>query len=482
MENKNKKKGLIIGVIAIVIIAILAIVYFAPKEQPQNTTPVVQKDDCVNGCELVDDPTPEAKTNKFNITYSGETVKYNAYDFIIEKMSQAQYWTYDQYHPLYRIQPNGFAVSKEQTIANATGWDLYDEKTASFVRGCQGRLIINFSNNTANSDPSFYSDTNELSGSNILEPTRSDLSVIEYDYNNEQYKRFVYANDTESTNFDSEEEYRWVNEPYWEINRTIQFYNDVFEEVGIPLLNQPEGTLTQYKNKTINVPIELVELKYSDRWGDDLIHSPFDERVGWNWYWEKDTDNVWISDYRDVLNKQFPESSENEMIQITYKDEEYQLNKFAPVFLCLADKKQSKIYGEEEGFGLTQYYNNGGAFVTYYLKPIYKEIFGFNGVYFCEENTLPGGNDITNIMTSEKFNSGIKVMSDISYLMSIHNKGDFTVGYEMDMAFPFGIDDFNEYINELLEHYNVQNIYGKDFLQYLTLLYSVSTQKELGLR
>ena len=140
MENNKKKKYLYIGIIIILItISIVLGIYTSINNR------TINNNDCVD-CVVEKD---DKRLNLFNIKYSGETKEYNAYDFIIEKMSQAQYWTYDQYEPIYNTVENHYEPSKDHVINNATGWVLYDEETASFARGYEGRLIINFADNTA---------------------------------------------------------------------------------------------------------------------------------------------------------------------------------------------------------------------------------------------------------------------------------------------------------------------------------------------
>lgn len=476
----NKKKGLII---AIIVLLVGACGYFLISKN--NNTPANDCVDCV--IEPSTNTTSVKKAKNFNIVYSGETKKYNAYDFIIEKLGQAQYWTYEQYEPIYNTVANHYSPSKEHVINNATGWILYDEDTASFARGYEGRLIINFADNTAISHTSFYNfdyDNSSFSLSN--EPLQNSFTFYDFVSGNE-YK--MLEDGTKYDERTSIAEYDMLWDEYNEINRTLIFYEKIFNELGISILNMPKGTLASYKNKTINVPIELINLKYWDREQDNLIHSPFDERVGWTWHWE-DEENIWLDDYRDVFNQQFPNSTDKELEEVIDLDGSIITeNTYAPVFLCLTNTKWSDIYEQEEGLTGTEFYNFAGAFETYYLKPLYKEIFGFNGVYFYDEEKMPmfkDGDDFYGIgfRTLDYFNNKFYLDNNIvGEIVYIYDKGDVPIGANEQLAIPIGgFDNVVASMKMIKDHYNIQSQFGEDYPTQLSLLYNINEQLSLGLR
>ena len=296
MEKKNKKFYAILGVALVLVVAVVLIFVLKPNTNQNEQNNQNCEDD---SCEVInhDDVNEEVQPGLFGLIYSGETVRYNAYDFIIEKMGQAQYWTYDEYDPDYHfdhVDENGkweegwgvyndYDTEHPRPIHNATGWVLYDENTASFVRGFDGRLIIDFSNYKAYSNPIYnISDSHIV---DIMKPigyTNNGHNFLEEDFNPE--RTYDFNNEIVPT-----EVYIKV---YEEIKNTFNFYNDIFDSLGIPLINKPQGTLTSYKNMTIDVPVELVEIKYTDRWNDDLIHDPWSDQKGlWSWYWEEDANH-----------------------------------------------------------------------------------------------------------------------------------------------------------------------------------------------
>lgn len=471
----NKKKGLII---AIVVLIVGTCGYFLISKN--NNTPA---NDCVD-CAIKPstNTTSVKKAKNFNIVYSGETKKYNAYDFILEKMEQAQYWTYEQHEPVYNFTYNydyeKLTNSKPKVlhnIKNATGFILYDEDTASFTRGFEGRIIINFSENKAICDDYFNPNPDD----------ENDIKDILTKDKNLEYPETIYEFNIANT--DSNNRY-FLFDVDDEILNTMTFYNNIFDELDIPLLNMPKGTLKSYKNKTIDVPIELIELKYSDRWCDDLIHSPFDERVGFDWCWENNKDNEWLNDYKDVFTKQSPEPKENLFLPnlTTGANVAY----YAPIFLAFESKNYSNYYLHEQWNSDTanKYENFSGAYLTYYLKPLYKYVFGFNGVYFYDHSKPLGAIDKNNdlLFGDEFFADALNWYyreTDIGFVMPIYNSGDERVGNQYQITgLSFNVDDLNNYLNSVIDKNNGTSCFGTDYCRNLYLLYAPAMQRELGLR
>ena len=479
-EKKDKKKKILIGVL-ICVLAIVALFIAKPwNKEARNNTAV--EEPCEN-CTV-------HKNNPFDLSYSGETIKYNAYDFIIEKMSQAQYWTYDEYHTpywLYGPDENGnyFMPSyEEEPIINATGFTLFDEDSASFARGCEGRLIINFSENTADANPDFRMESNETEGYDLHDEPFGNMFESIYEFNDGIY---YYYTDEELTDEYKQswivsEEYMSWNDTYNEIKRTMEFYETIFKELDIPLMNMPKGTLASYKNKTIEVPKELLEIKYWERFNDDKIHTPFDERVGWDWYWENDEDNVWLDDYRDIFNQQFPEATSAEMETIYDFDDnrDYTYARYAPIFLSAANPNRSAEWKDLPRMATPWSENEGGAVAKYWLKPLYKHIFGFSGVYFTDSTKFNGDHQLTGFDTLDDFNGGLKV-AGADEVVALYNAGECPIGFTYSMD-GYCLNGIQLYMQELCDHYGVENPYGPDFLTNMHMLYDYNYQRRLGIK
>ena len=488
---KNKKKTLII--IAVCIAAFAGI--FAISKIQKNTDSK-ENEPCEN-CTV----NTVQSNNPFNIVYSGETKTYNAYDFIIEKMSQAQYWTYDEYEPEYWAQANSGAETnfevvtvKEHVNVNGTGWVLSDENTASFARGFEGKMEIHFVNNTAecntryatidsivrHNDPSIHFGTHtrkyDLSDFDITQDWTSwyaeediddaeifahDFGYVLYDCNQRVYKTLKYDEITETytDEFDVKEPFGpnyyilggAKNDLYWEVENTLKFYNDVFKEAGCPLLNMPEGTLASYKNKTIEVPVELIELRYTDRWGDGLIHCPWRDQEDFELDITKRDDIVWLENYEDILNQEFP--AETEMFSIDMCDsegnhiEDLKYPYYSPVFLQMETIEWLKEYGPDEN----------SSIVANYYAPLYKHIFGFNGIYFINTDKYAYP-DPYHLLKRDNFSTNKiegKLNGDI---IPIYKTGDVASDTEIEQRW-----DLLNYFNNLLKYYDKENIFGVDY-------------------
>lgn len=263
---------------------------------------------------------------------------------------------------------------------------------------------------------------------------------------------------------------------FYEIYETLQFYNKIFAELDILILNEPAGTLTIYKNKTIQVPVELIELTYLNRECDGKINSIFDERSGWQVHWEEDENVPWLEDYRDVLNQKFPETSEDSyIVGVDGRKWAY----YSPIFLYCAHTDWYNEMGDD------YYYKNdidqadsSGAIMMYYVKPLYEKIFGFNGIYFVDDNKVNDGAQADASLTLEDINSGHIDMSTFgNNALSIHNAGDVTFSNSNQ------IYNMTDYVEDLTKYYNIESQFGKDYLKMFEYVYNVGGyQEKLGLR
>lgn len=487
----------------IIVVSILALTgvagYFLANKSPV-TMMQSQDQECEN-CTIEPNSSKVNKAKYFDIVYSGKAVEYDAYDFIIEKMSQAQYWTYDDVHPEYHAAINRDKPQYDDVIPNGTGWTLINEDTATFARGFESRLVINFSNNTAFNDPS-YCDLDYLTaphgegvrwgngrGANQSiqweyydlhnEPYQEEPNSEEwlehrrtYDFNNMLYNgNEILDKDTGRINNTIE----FDSVIYSEIQETLDFYNKVFAELDIQILNQPKGTLSSYKGKKIQVPVELIELSYLNRHCDGKINSIFDERSGWKIHWEEDKNIPWLDDYRDVLNKEFPEAPEDSYITSSETGERWAY--YSPIFLFSANPDWydfvSDRYKEVQILDPTNADENG-ALTLYYIKPLYEHVFGFNGIYFVNSDSVASGAQTDATLTLDKFNEGIYLWEND--ILPIHNKGEHL------FACSNTPEATVDYLEELMHYYNAENIFGHDYIKTIQFAYNSGRQKELGLR
>lgn len=493
-----KKNGKILFVILFISIVSFAVLLIGDK--PFKDTDILYNGDSI--ANITDENINKAKY--FDIVYSGKTVEYDAYDFIIEKMSQAQYWTYDDIHPEYHAAINRDKPQYDDVIPNGTGWTLIDEDTATFARGFESRLVINFSENTAFNDPS-YCDLDYLTaphgegvrwgngrGANQSiqweyydlhnEPFQEESDSEEwlkhrrtYDFNNMLYNgNEILDKDTGRINSTIE----FNSNRYNEIQETLDFYNKVFAELDIQILNQPKGTLSSYKGKKIQVPVELIELSYLDRHCDGKINSIFDERSGWKIHWEEDKNIPWLEDYRDVLNKEFPEVPEDSYITSSVTGERWAY--YSPVFMYCANPnwfdRISNLYEGTQFLDPTKgdSQEETSALMLYYIKPLYEQIYGINGVYFVENNKVANGTQADAALTLEEFNEGIDLWHHNA--LAIYKAGDDMFGNANDM---YMMDD---YMNDLINYFKIDSPYGKDYVKTIRMTYEEGWQESLGLR
>ena len=149
--NKNKKTPIIItSIILIIVVAIVLVFVLRPKEE----TPIITGDGNTTNEDVEEGSTEESKPSDSNTikTETGSLLsvtdnKVNAYDYILEIMNQPQFWSEEEFFPLYSF-PWDEEPAKE-ALVNGTGWRLVDEEKAIFERGYKGKLTINFSEHIA---------------------------------------------------------------------------------------------------------------------------------------------------------------------------------------------------------------------------------------------------------------------------------------------------------------------------------------------
>jgi len=509
--QKKKNKGLWIVVILLVIACgVFAFLYFSkdtPNPPCDNCT--IDPSDPTNPDEPSGQEEPETpiKDNKvIDIELSGKTVKYNAYDFIIETLGKAQYWGTDQM-PLYEFLDYQEHHWNYLSQTNGTGFKLYDENTATFCRGYEGRLYINFSANTARCNPNNQIDA---SFNDADTPWKEDENIQEINFNTGEhtcfYKWLVDADIEYLTMYNATKDgyshfsnitakerdengyFYYTNHVYWIIYDTMQYYEAIFEMAGCPLLNQPEGTLTSYKNKTINVPVELTTITYLTKDGSDKISAIWTQE-GFAWDWATYDDITWIDNLEDAWDQQFPKTYDAEVKNMIYEDRYGNTTRklvdyYGGIFIVRCDPSQSNQYLKHNTRYIESHYSNfGGAISTFWLQYVLEQVYGFKVCYFYEE--VPSHDESVPALIS----SDVETKDDFLYNSRIYrdtvaivtNKGDVTV----TDAYQF-VDDLYylvKRVNDILKHYGYSPTnFSRNYIENSELFYNKTLQKELGLR
>ena len=471
-SKKPRQKKTLFIIFTVLLVAVLAVFLFL-NFQSEEPSEIISGGNTSSESESVHQPTTdegqksedaeqtkEIKTESGNeIVVSSETV--NAYDYILAIMNQPQYWSEEEYIPPYSAP--WYTEEAKETLVNGTGWYLKDEETATFERGYLSKFSINFSEHTAMS-------VDELGSTTYYFDFENDIFWWEVAGVRSEITRPVSLKGTE---------WYWQS-VYGMADLTFRYYEEIFEAAGCSLLNQPAGTLASYKNKKAN-KVTLVD--------DGLIHAPW-EQDGFTFAWEEHADEVeWLSDYRDILNKEVPES-ETEPIEYCDRNNvcpTLQYSKYSPLYLVIADKNGSEEYLKQDGSvwfeSLSIYTNITEALATYYLAPAMKEVYGYTGVYFVDESKLNGSHSAVSLDSKAEFLEGIYYDSSYQAILETYPTGEVTVknGYSnsfFNTEFIHLIDD----VRDIYNYYGKEYKFGEDYLGNFMLVYSIENQLILGLR
>ena len=376
------------------------------------------------------------------------TKEQNAYEYIVSLMKKPQYWSEDEYFPAY------FSPWEEEearkTLINATGWELIDEETATFKRGYEGTLTLNFSDYIA-----------------ISKDEASGLTYV-LDFKNDEYYMSSGSEKTKLTlnkNIDG-----YYNTSFGKIEQTFVYYEKLFSASGCPLLEKPKGTLTGYRKAVAH------EAFIKD---DNLIHNVW-EQEGFSFDFTNKEGLSWLKDYRDILNAKTPDLG---LVPFQYGDGKGNYETFntaynTPVFLVLADSHEGERY--------LQYDNIDEAFAAYYLKPVFEILYGYDAVYFVNGKSANGPSDPLNLDTKEDILAGFTwdYANNTQPILEIQNKGEKIDGI---CYLATGFNDLEQLIrtveDRIKTYYPEKTIpFGKDYLGNFKLIYDKETQITLGLR
>ena len=390
-----------------------------------------------------------AINEQINDTQKQDSEK-TGYDFIIDLMSEPEFWGAEDV-PIYSYNSKEYremlsknypeednSVSPERNKAieampNGTGWKLIDEDSAIFTRGYEGSLTYNFS---------------EFKAISIADPIGY---IIEWDFNTNT-ETLYHADHTlvlerpfkdcpEDLSEDEAKEYIGnLYEEEWFVKNSMLNYEAQFKAAECPLANQPKGTLTSYKNKKAKV------ITRDDYYLNNTSYKPhqdkaFFETVGYEdvgildsqkfitapwqqpdyvWDYTENPNLIWLDDYREVLDKvkQVPDT---ELEKIYDSDTNtnnmemcYSLN-----YLDICNLEEMAMYQDLENAKTNNtiiaamfYPNINSNFLAYYVRPILKECYGVDAVFFFDSKKLSGSNEADLGMSDTAFNSLKKLNKD----------------------------------------------------------------------
>jgi len=253
---------------------------------------------------------------------------------------------------------------------------------------------------------------------------------------------------------------------------------EIFQQIGAPLLEKEEGTLESYKK---------IKAKEYEKADDGLIHAVW-EIEGFTFDYINQ-DLAWIDDYKDIENKNVPQT---ELKTVSYEHldgsiEYFDVGSNSPIYLVCADKDSSKVYINKETWfeSITSFDNISESFACYYLAPLLKNLYGYDGVYFTKAQNIKGPSNVYQMSTKKEFDKGFDTGYENHHqlILELFPRGDMFVS----MAYTYDTDNYDfrhleDKMRSLYLYYEKDYPYGLDFLGNFLLVYSVEAQSFLGLR
>lgn len=448
----------------------------------------------------------------------------SGYDFIIDLMAEPEFWDVEDV-PIYSYNSKEYremlsknhpeednSVSPERNKAieampNGSGWKLIDEDTATFTRGYEGSLTYNFSEFKA------------ISMYDI------DAYVIEWDFNTNTERLFESKTDhtlvverpfkdcpEDLTEEEAKEYIGNLYEEEWFVKNSMLNYEAQFKAAGCPLINQPTGTLASYVNKMAKqisrddyylnntsykphqtktafetIGYENVGIVDSQK----LINAPW-QQPDYIWDYTKNPNLIWLDNYREILDyvKNIPDtelenfSGNPEMLFSLCYLNFSNLDNMAK-FQDLENAKEISVF--YSGF----YPNISANFLAYYIRPILKECYGVDAVFFTDYKQLNGSNGLNFGIDDAAFNSVYSdIQSDVDRtvevfknpLSSYNNSrtGNCWIPANMDANgdFKFAIDT----MKSVCARTNTPYVYSDLFLINYLATVDMELQRYLGLR
>lgn len=372
----------------------------------------------------------------------------SCYDYIVDTMSQPQYWSDIPLYSSYQIQQEA-----ENKLINGTGWTLIDEDHATFTRGYQGIMTISFHDGI-----SVHRLSSEFQPEKEYEQHFDIFNHTVHRIYSDPYQR------TDMTSYFEED-----NKLFSIIEKTFTQYEQRFQAAGCPLLNQPEGTLHKYQNQKAVIPIQK---------DDHKIHAPWQQKK-WHSEWTEDPLFIHLNKLEEIRKIQIENREYVSVMKLDQSTEKIAM--YQPFFVLLTDKENlsEEIYFEH----IHSYPTKLQDFVLYYLNELCS-LLDIPTVYVVD--SLPeiqsGQKEYTYDMTIEEVLSSNRSKGSQLLMFQWNEKEPILKGiFYLDVN-QKKFDDLVNYIQMILNHKKIDNPFSEDYLDNFNLYYDLKWQRILGLR
>lgn len=427
----------------------------------------------------------------------------SCYDYIVETMSKPQYW--DESVEL----PYSNAISKDiegdpgeaarKVLVNGTAYTLTDEESAIFSRGYQSTFSLNFSEGTAetivNKDVIPYVGDSYPEGwfydfnNNIWEARYVHNKTVDLLENSYADIRFLpYADD----------EYHSSDSNYGFVKDDVLEYERKFSEAGCPLLNQPKGTLNEYK-EVLAHPENVTD--------DGKIDGPW-ELEGFDWDYTNYDKLVWTDDLRAALDIELPDSGHKTEIYEAKKDAngdyiitngeleniKMKVSADSLSFTAVVEPSNLSQYVYENSYSKLQYEDYKyrfigatGSFAAYYLTPLTTELYGKSSVFMFDQKNLKGSVRWEDVrLNTKKYldlsNEGIDCNESIYLIYPLESENYKVASRENGDINLIGIYNYEAFVRNAFAGFNKEYPFSDLYVFHWQLLYNMNDQRMLGLR
>lgn len=513
MKSQKKKKILVlIAIIVFICLGIGGFLLFKNK----NTT---NNENAIN--------------EQINDTQKQDSDK-TGYDFIVDLMAEPEFWGVEDV-PIYSYNSKEYremlsknypeednSVSPERNKAieampNGSGWKLIDEDTATFTRGYEGRLTYNFSEFKAivESDWLYTTEWDFNTNTERLYESKTDHTLV---------KERPFKDCPNDLSEDEAKDYIGnLYEEEWFVKNSMLNYEAQFKAAECPLVNQPKGTLTSYKNKMSKV------ITRDDYYLNNTSYKPhqdkaFFETVGYEdvgildsqkfitapwqqpdyvWDYTKNTNLIWLDDYREILTL-IEEIPDTELIAFNGGPGYYNADGtpgtmemlYSCSYLAFCNLKEMSMFQDLENAKTINdismmffYPNKATNFLAYYVRPILKECYGVDAVYFCDSKQLKGNNQLVLGMSDSEFVSASKhgendeIVGVEKYLMECNES---RIGNVWEPSLWGDVNGDYDYLIDCMKSTcaktNTPYMYSDTFLLNYFATVDMDIQRDLGLR
>ncbi|MEA5027136.1 MAG: hypothetical protein VB012_05735 [Erysipelotrichaceae bacterium] len=400
----------------------------------------------------------------------------SCYEYIIETMSQPQYWGKDQ-HLEYSTQQ--LQAEAEEQMPEATGWMLDDADQAIFKRGYEGVLRINFSKKQAYGTVQETFDHYRVRNYLLYDFAESRMYRV---FESESGDEYIDLTVAENEHISADNKVRF--NAYQEIYQTMLDYDEIFNQAGCPLYGKESGTLRSYQNQlTITTDIKQES--------DGLIHAPWEQANGESSVFShpditllKSADEAWHVKIADL-------SQASIMIKGLDGDT-YQEHIYNPYFVIYTRSSFQDHYQLKDPYlspyfeQLSSYQDKLPDFMMNYVNVICKEIYQAGCVYAVDIDNMPDIDQKTSDyfyrMTFEQYQQS-RPIDDNTAVVFYHQPKSTIAGRIF-------IDDINDemlyqlaaYLDMVMNHYGKKAVFSDDYIKNFGIYYNLDRQRLLGLR